>query len=99
MACGGCTSAVQGALESLSGEQCTNCVPWLSSTHASYRTKTDHTYRCIALGVKDLNINLDEQTVSVVAEPSLSCNTVLVAIKEKGKTVRSGEVDGIPQPV
>lgn len=61
--------------------------------------KTDHMYHCIALGVKDLNINLNEQTVSVVTEPSLFYNTVLVAIKEKGKNVRSAEVDGNPQPV
>ncbi|OQE40380.1 hypothetical protein PENCOP_c006G08348 [Penicillium coprophilum] len=48
-------------------------------------------------GVQNYSISLEEQTVSVVAKPSLSYETVLEAIKAKGKNVRSGEVDGVSQ--
>ncbi|KAE8372489.1 hypothetical protein BDV26DRAFT_98701 [Aspergillus bertholletiae] len=68
MGCSGCSTAIQEALESLSG-------------------------------VKSLDISLEQQIVSVVAEPSLSYNAVLAAIREKGKNVHSGEIDGIPQPL
>ncbi|OQE21425.1 hypothetical protein PENFLA_c014G01284 [Penicillium flavigenum] len=50
-------------------------------------------------GVKASSICLEEQTVFVVAEPSLSYETVLGAIKAKGKNVRSGEADGVAQTV
>ncbi|KAJ5229932.1 hypothetical protein N7489_010640 [Penicillium chrysogenum] len=50
-------------------------------------------------GVKDSSICFEEQTVFVVAEPSLSYETVLGAIKAKGKNVRSGEADGVAQTV
>ncbi|KAJ5470549.1 hypothetical protein N7530_007906 [Penicillium desertorum] len=40
-----------------------------------------------------------EQTVFVVAEPSLSYEAVLEAIKAKGKDVRSGEANGVGQSV
>ncbi|KAJ5360261.1 Heavy metal-associated domain HMA [Penicillium concentricum] len=50
-------------------------------------------------GVQSHSISLEEQTVSVMAEPSLSYETVLEAIKAKGKNVRSGEADGVAQPV
>ncbi|KAJ5518962.1 hypothetical protein LT330_007327 [Penicillium expansum] len=53
----------------------------------------------ILSGVKNHSISLEEQTVSVVADPSLSYETVLEAIKAKGKNVRSGEADGIAQSV
>ncbi|KAJ5469073.1 hypothetical protein N7475_006825 [Penicillium sp. IBT 31633x] len=68
MACGGCVSAVQEALNALSG-------------------------------VKKFEINLEEQAVFVVAEHCLSFETVLGAIKAKGKNVRSGEADGAAQTV
>jgi copper chaperone len=51
------------------------------------------------VGVKDSSICFEEQTVFVVAEPSLSYETVLGAIKAKGKNVRSGEADGVAQTV
>lgn len=51
------------------------------------------------VGVKDSSICLEDQTVFVVAEPSLSYETVLGAIKAKGKNVRSGEADGVAQTV
>ncbi|KAE8137286.1 hypothetical protein BDV38DRAFT_283124 [Aspergillus pseudotamarii] len=50
-------------------------------------------------GLKSLDISLEQQIVSVVAEPSLSYDAVLAAIKEKGKEVHSGEADGILQPI
>ncbi|KGO78032.1 Heavy metal-associated domain, HMA [Penicillium italicum] len=50
-------------------------------------------------GVKDFSASLEEQTVSVMAEPSLSYETVLEAIKAKGKKVHSGEAGGFAQPV
>ncbi|GMG22412.1 unnamed protein product [Aspergillus oryzae] len=50
-------------------------------------------------GLKSLDISLEQQTVSVVAEPSLSFDAVLAAIKGKGKDVHSGEIDGVPQPI
>ncbi|MBZ6433215.1 MAG: hypothetical protein LBE64_19740 [Acinetobacter pittii] len=49
--------------------------------------------------MKDSSICFEEQTVFVVAEPSLSYETVLGAIKAKGKNVRSGEADGVAQTV
>ncbi|KAJ5335826.1 hypothetical protein M433DRAFT_149504 [Acidomyces richmondensis BFW] len=50
-------------------------------------------------GLKSLAISLEEQSVVVVAEPSLSYEAILETIKGKGKTVRSGQVDGVPRPV
>ncbi|KAJ5165004.1 Heavy metal-associated domain HMA [Penicillium coprophilum] len=50
-------------------------------------------------GVQNYFISLEEQTVSVVAEPSLSYETVLEAMKAKGKNVRSGEVNGVSRAV
>ena len=47
------------------------------------------------LGLKSLSISLEEQTVRVTTGPSLSYDTVLAAIREKGKTVRKGEEDGV----
>ncbi|KAJ5343454.1 hypothetical protein N7541_008005 [Penicillium brevicompactum] len=50
-------------------------------------------------GLKSLAISLEEQSVVVVAEPSLSYEAILEAIKEKGKKVRRGQVDGVSRPV
>ncbi|KAJ5512684.1 hypothetical protein N7463_002236, partial [Penicillium fimorum] len=50
-------------------------------------------------GVQNYSISLEDQTVSVAAEPSLSYETVLEVIKAKRKNVRSGEADGFAQPV
>ncbi|GAB1200985.1 hypothetical protein APSETT444_010369 [Aspergillus pseudonomiae] len=50
-------------------------------------------------GLKSLDISLEQQTVSIVAEPSLSYDAVLAAIKEKGKDVHSGEIDGVPHSI
>ncbi|KAJ6132497.1 Heavy metal-associated domain HMA [Penicillium samsonianum] len=50
-------------------------------------------------GVKNSSISLEEQTVYMVADPSLPYETVLETIKAKGKNVRSGEADGVAQSV
>jgi len=42
-------------------------------------------------GVQSYDVNLDHQSVEVVAEPSLSYETVLEKIKKTGKEVRSGQ--------
>ncbi|KAL4868189.1 hypothetical protein BDV12DRAFT_170222 [Aspergillus spectabilis] len=50
-------------------------------------------------GVKSFDVSLDSQTASVVAEPSLPYETVLATIKKTGKTVNSGEADGLVREV
>lgn len=50
-------------------------------------------------GVKTFDVSLDSQTASVVTEPSVSYDTVLATIQKTGKTVNSGEADGIPRGV
>ncbi|KEF57183.1 uncharacterized protein A1O9_07373 [Exophiala aquamarina CBS 119918] len=50
-------------------------------------------------GVKEYNVSLETQTADITAEDSLSYQTVLEKIKKTGKTVNSGEADGVSQPV
>ncbi|EEH16528.1 hypothetical protein PABG_06615 [Paracoccidioides brasiliensis Pb03] len=50
-------------------------------------------------GVKSYTVNLESQTATVVADPSLEYDTVLSTIKKTGKTVNSGEADGEPKDV
>ncbi|KAF1926128.1 putative iron/copper transporter Atx1 [Didymella exigua CBS 183.55] len=50
-------------------------------------------------GVKSYNVSLETQTADIVAEDSLSYETVLEKIKKTGKTVKSGEADGSPRDV
>ncbi|KAL1967510.1 hypothetical protein VTN77DRAFT_3025 [Rasamsonia byssochlamydoides] len=50
-------------------------------------------------GVKSYEVSLESQTATVVAEDSLSYDTVLATIKKTGKTVNSGEADGVPKEV
>ncbi|KAG9228646.1 hypothetical protein BJ875DRAFT_508386 [Amylocarpus encephaloides] len=45
-------------------------------------------------GVKSYEVSLDTQTANVVAEDSLSYETVLATIKKTGKKVTAGEADG-----
>lgn len=53
---------------------------------------------CILLndhaGIKSFDVNLESQTALVTAEPTVSYDTVLAAIKKTGKQVNSGEADG-----
>jgi len=50
-------------------------------------------------GVKSYNVSLDSQTADVTAEESLDYTTVLEKIKKTGKTVNSGEADGVVQAI
>ncbi|GFF49785.1 hypothetical protein IFM61606_04621 [Aspergillus udagawae] len=50
-------------------------------------------------GVKSFDVSLDSQTALVKTEPTVSYETVLATIKKTGKTVNSGEADGIPMNV
>ncbi|KAH0843049.1 hypothetical protein Z517_05437 [Fonsecaea pedrosoi CBS 271.37] len=50
-------------------------------------------------GVKDYKVSLDTQTADVTTEDSVSYETVLEKIKKTGKTVNSGEADGITMSV
>ena len=56
-------------------------------------TTTPHT------GVKSYEVSLESQTATVVAEPTLSYETVLTTIKKTGKKVNTGEADGETRPV
>jgi copper chaperone len=51
------------------------------------------------IGVKSYNVSLDTQTANVTTEEALDYATVLEKIKKTGKTVNSGEADGVSQPV
>ncbi|KIV88484.1 hypothetical protein B0A52_08538 [Exophiala mesophila] len=50
-------------------------------------------------GVKEYNVSLETQTADVTTEAALDYATVLEKIKKTGKTVNSGEADGVSQPV
>ncbi|RMZ91357.1 hypothetical protein DV736_g1411, partial [Chaetothyriales sp. CBS 134916] len=50
-------------------------------------------------GVKSYNVSLENQTADVVAETGLTYEEVLEKIKKTGKTVNSGQADGVPQAV
>ncbi|RMD42354.1 hypothetical protein DV735_g2765, partial [Chaetothyriales sp. CBS 134920] len=50
-------------------------------------------------GVKSYNVSLETQTADVVTEAGLQYEEVLEKIKKTGKTVNSGQADGVPQPV
>ncbi|KAF2269249.1 putative iron/copper transporter Atx1 [Lojkania enalia] len=50
-------------------------------------------------GVRSYNVSLDTQTAEIVADESLDYTTVLEKIKKTGKTVKSGEADGVVQEV
>jgi len=50
-------------------------------------------------GVKEYTVSLDTQTADITAEDSVSYETVLEKIKKTGKTVNSGEADGVVMSV
>ncbi|KAJ9193564.1 hypothetical protein DTO166G4_591 [Paecilomyces variotii] len=50
-------------------------------------------------GVKSFDVSLENQSATVITEPTVSYDTVLASIKKTGKTVNSGEADGQPQSV
>lgn len=50
-------------------------------------------------GVKKYDVSLDTQTADVTTDDTLSYEQVLEKIKKTGKTVNSGEADGVAQAV
>jgi copper chaperone len=54
---------------------------------------------CLIAGVKSYSVSLDDQTATVIAEPSLEYETVLKTIAKTGKRVNSGSADGEARPV
>jgi copper chaperone len=50
-------------------------------------------------GVKSYNVSLETQTAEIVTEDSLDYSTVLEKIKKTGKTVKSGQADGVSRDV
>jgi len=50
-------------------------------------------------GVKEYNVSLETQTADITTADSVAYETVLEKIKKTGKTVNSGEADGIAQAV
>jgi copper chaperone len=49
----------------------------------------------ISAGVESYNVSLETQTAEIQAADSLTYETVLEKIKKTGKTVNSGEADGV----
>ena len=86
MTCGGCSGAVERVLKKLDGNPSPPPSPPcnLADVHA---------------GVKSYDVSLDSQTAKVVTDPSVDYATVLEKIKKTGKTVNSGEADGVVQAV
>jgi len=51
------------------------------------------------IGVKSYNVSLETQTADVTTNEEVAYETVLEKIKKTGKTVNSGEADGIVMAV
>jgi copper chaperone len=49
--------------------------------------------------VKSYNVSLDTQTADVTTDEKVTYETVLEKIKKTGKTVNSGEADGVTMAV
>jgi len=49
--------------------------------------------------VKSYDVSLENQTADVTTEEELAYETVLEKIKKTGKTVNSGEADGVAMDV
>jgi copper chaperone len=100
MSCGGCSGAVERVLKKLDGIASnlsrtfsTNCLASLPLSPSTRKLSLKH------LGVKSYNVSLDTQTADVTTTDEVSYDTVLKKIKNTGKTVVSGEADGIVMAV
>jgi copper chaperone len=95
MSCGGCSGAVERVLKKLEG------IAFQQSPLFSFAARSSfHTERSLKhLGVKSYNVSLDTQTADVVTTDEVSFDTVLKKIKNTGKTVISGEADGVVMAV
>jgi copper chaperone len=84
MSCGGCSGAIDRVLKKLDGK-----LPPFQ------RSPPDRSANPLSPpGVKSHDVSLENQTATVVAEPSLSYETVLSTIAKTGKKVNSGFADG-----
>ncbi|KAK6064024.1 heavy-metal-associated domain-containing protein [Seiridium cupressi] len=50
-------------------------------------------------GVESYDVSLEKQEATVIAQPQLDYETVLKTIKKTGKTVNSGEADGVSKSI
>jgi copper chaperone len=50
-------------------------------------------------GVKNYNVSLDTQTADITTDDSVTYEAVLEKIKKTGKTVNTGEADGVSMSV
>jgi len=91
MSCGGCSGAIERVLKKLDGTAPLSLQCPALSLH--------HTPANLRPGVKSYDVSLPNQTADVVTEESVSYETVLEKIKKTGKTVNSGEADGVPMAI
>lgn len=112
MSCGGCSGAVERVLKKLDGIVSPFPFPRLAPPSFQHKCPsstavppllappTSHTELSLKyLGVKSYNVSLDTQTADVTTTDEVSYNTVLEKIKKTGKTVVSGEADGVTMAV
>ncbi|KAK9779245.1 putative Metal homeostasis factor atx1 [Seiridium cardinale] len=84
MSCGGCSGAVDRVLKKLDGPP-------------NYDGQAADPGR--HLGVESYDVSLEKQEATVIAQPQLDYETVLKTIKKTGKTVNSGEADGVSKSI
>jgi copper chaperone len=90
MSCSGCSGAVDRVLKKLDGM---SMVPPLCLRQDGLANR----HHCT--GVKSYEVNLENQTATVVAGPDLPFEAVLSKIAKTGKKVNSGEVDGVSHSI
>ena len=112
MSCGGCSGAVERVLKKLDGIVSPLPLPRLAPPSFQHKCPSPttvppllapppfHTELSLKyLGVKSYNVSLDTQTADVTTTDEVSYDTVLEKIKKTGKTVVSGEADGVTMAV
>lgn len=113
MTCGGCSGAVDRVLKKLQGTP-PHAPPARvtalarrgcparerqQSFDCHRRTESGLTGTRGYTGVKNYEVSLENQSATVVAEPSLDYETVLRTIAKTGKKVNSGTADGVEKSV
>ncbi|KAK9801095.1 putative Metal homeostasis factor atx1 [Seiridium cardinale] len=109
MSCGGCSGAVDRVLKKLdavgSGSDLITAVAFLITPLPTKRRIGPPNYDGQAadpgrhLGVESYDVSLEKQEATVIAQPQLDYETVLKTIKKTGKTVNSGEADGVSKSI
>jgi copper chaperone len=97
MSCGGCSGAVDRVLKKLDGESTAfEARPAVRPKLAQLWNQYDAnlTLKSWSVGVKSYEVSLENQTATVVAEPTLSYEAVLKTISKTGKKVNTGSADG-----